>query len=573
MRERADRDLRAVADLVELPRPGDPVRVLVVGPAPALVVLLEPRRWRRPHDVAEQRGEPGHRADRDVAGDPAGRQLTALVAQPRHEPVAVDPDAERVGPRRGVLGARGGDEVGQAGRRRRRRAGLADHEQAVDRVRHRPPRAAQLGERGGLRRPVVRGERGRRCDEQAAGDQLGQPGRVDPDQVRAVGAGAQDLADHLTAARERHQRRVDHDLALGHDRVEQLGLLLAEGVEEPDRRRPRRLAARRGARDQRDHRPCAMVADGDGSRVAPCGPGQWRGHDITTAMRSMTGYGRGVVERGEVRATVDVRTVNHRFLDLKLRGGPIPAAVEDAIAARVRSAVERGAVTISVHLAGGTPGGMRIDTQAAARVHRVLADLAARLAIPGPDLALVLAQPGVVIAGDPLDDAGAAVALDAVDAALVQLDAMRTAEGAALAAELRLRLDELVAIRAHIALFAAAVPQHVARRQLERVRRLSEDAGIDAGIDPNRLAQEVALLADRADVTEELVRLVSHLDQARGLLDAAGAVGRRLDFLVQEIGRELNTIGSKSALAELTAAVVDAKAMLEKVREQVQNVE
>ena len=290
-------------------------------------------------------------------------------------------------------------------------------------------------------------------------------------------------------------------------------------------------------------------------------------------MRSMTGYGRGVVERGEVRATVDVRTVNHRFLDLKLRGGPIPAAVEDAIAARVRSAVERGAVTISVHLAGGTPGGMRIDTQAAARVHRVLADLAARLAIPGPDLALVLAQPGVVIAGDPLDDAGAAVALDAVDAALVQLDAMRTAEGAALAAELRLRLDELVAIRAHIALFAAAVPQHVARRQLERVRRLSEDAGIDAGIDPNRLAQEVALLADRADVTEELVRLVSHLDQARGLLDAAGAVGRRLDFLVQEIGRELNTIGAKSTTVEISAAVVSSKATLEKLREQVQNVE
>jgi uncharacterized protein (TIGR00255 family) len=291
-------------------------------------------------------------------------------------------------------------------------------------------------------------------------------------------------------------------------------------------------------------------------------------------MRSMTGYGRGVVERGEVRATVDLRAVNHRFLDLKLRTGPIPGALEDAIAARVRGAIERGSVTAAVHLAGGASGGLRIDGDAAARAHRALVDLAARLAIPGPDLALVLAQPGVVIAGDQLDDgAGAAIVLAALDAALVQLDAMRAAEGAALAAELRLRLDELVATRAQIAMLAAAVPQHVARRQLDRVRRLSEDAGIDAGIDPNRLAQEVALLADRADITEELVRLVSHLDQARGLLDAAGAVGRRLDFLVQEIGRELNTIGAKSTTAEISAAVIAAKTTLEKLREQVQNVE
>lgn len=301
-------------------------------------------------------------------------------------------------------------------------------------------------------------------------------------------------------------------------------------------------------------------------------------------MRSMTGYGRGVVERGEIRATVDVRTVNHRFLDLKLRTGQIPAALEDAIATRVRGAIERGSVAVAVHLAGGAPGGMRIDGDAAARAHRMLTELAARLAIPGPDLALVLAQPGVVIAGDLVDDGphgAAAVALDAVDAALgaalgaaldaalVQANAMRAAEGAVLAAELRLRLDELVALRAQVAALAGAVPAQIARRLGDRLKRLSEDAGVD----PARLAQEVALLADRADVTEELVRLTSHLDQARALVDSAGAVGRRLDFLVQEIGRELNTIGAKSTTAEISAAVVAGKATLEKIREQVQNVE
>jgi uncharacterized protein (TIGR00255 family) len=290
-------------------------------------------------------------------------------------------------------------------------------------------------------------------------------------------------------------------------------------------------------------------------------------------MRSMTGYGRGAVERGAVHATVDVRSVNHRFLDLKLRGGPLPAAAEDAIAARVRAAIGRGAVAVAVHLGGGAPGGMRIDGDAAVRAHRMLAELAARLAVPGPDLALVLAQPGVVTAADALDDGGAAAALDALDAALVQLDAMRAAEGAALAAEIGLRLDELVAIRARIAVLAAGAPQQVARRLTERVRRLAEDTGAGGALDPGRLAQEIAVLAERADITEELVRLVSHLDQARALLGATGAVGRRLEFLVQEIGRELNTIGAKATAAEISAAIVDAKATLEKIREQVQNVE
>ncbi len=290
-------------------------------------------------------------------------------------------------------------------------------------------------------------------------------------------------------------------------------------------------------------------------------------------MRSMTGYGHGAASRGEVHATVDVRSVNHRFLDLKLRGGQLPAAVEDAIAARVRAAIERGSVAVAVHLRGGAPGGARIDGDAAVRAHRTLAELAARLAVPGPDLALVLAQPGVVTVEEALDDGSAAAALAALDAALVQLDAMRATEGAALAAEIARRLDELVALRAQIAGQAAGVPQQIARRLTERVRRLVDDAGAGGAVDPGRLAQEIAVLAERADITEELVRLTSHFDQARALLGATGAVGRRLDFLVQEIGRELNTIGAKAPAAEISTAIVDAKAALEKIREQVQNIE
>lgn len=283
----------------------------------------------------------------------------------------------------------------------------------------------------------------------------------------------------------------------------------------------------------------------------------------------MTGYGRGVAEHGGVRATVDVRAVNHRFLDLKLRGAPVSPALEEAIAGRVRAAIERGAVTVSVHLASArATGALRIDQDAARRAFEVLAETAAQLGLAPPDLALVLQQPGVVVSGDDRNEDPPV--LPALEAALEQQGRMRATEGEALAAELNARLDELVALRITIATLAAGVPAQVGKRLAERVRRLVEDP---AGVDPARIAQEIALLADRADVTEELVRLASHLDQARTLVASREATGRRLDFLVQEIGRELNTIGSKSTLAELSAAIVEGKAVLEKVREQIQNVE
>ncbi|HEY5923372.1 MAG TPA: YicC/YloC family endoribonuclease [Kofleriaceae bacterium] len=295
----------------------------------------------------------------------------------------------------------------------------------------------------------------------------------------------------------------------------------------------------------------------------------------------MTGFGRGVAEQGRTRATVDVRAVNHRFLDLKLRGSLAPA-LEDAINARIRATLERGSVSVSVHVVrDGSSGAMRVDQTAARAAHQQLAELARVLGMPGPDLALVLAQPGVVTAADedPRDDSDTPAVLAALDAALTQLGGMRDGEGQALARELLARLDELGRLRAEIERLAADVPERVQRRLQQRLERLLQDEvadkANDAGgwLDPARLAQEVALLADRADVTEELVRLASHLEQARALIHGSVAAGRRLDFLVQEIGRELNTIGSKSAATEISSAIVEAKAVLEKVREQVQNVE
>lgn len=285
----------------------------------------------------------------------------------------------------------------------------------------------------------------------------------------------------------------------------------------------------------------------------------------------MTGFGRGVAEQGGLRATVDIRAVNHRFLDLKLRGAPLPPATEEAVSSKVRASIERGALSVSVHVGReGSPAGVIVDAQAADTAHRMLAALANRLGMQGPDLALVLAQPGVVISAERTDDDPPVIA--ALDAALTQLHTMREAEGKALAVELGARFDELSALRTQIATIASTLPQQLTKRLQERIKKLFEPSELGA-VDPTRLAQEVALLADRSDVTEELVRLSSHLDQARALMKGGTAAGRRLDFLVQEIGRELNTIGSKSTVTEISAAIVEGKAVLEKVREQVQNVE
>jgi uncharacterized protein (TIGR00255 family) len=282
------------------------------------------------------------------------------------------------------------------------------------------------------------------------------------------------------------------------------------------------------------------------------------------SVRSMTGFGRGVAEHANTRVAVDIRGVNHRFFDLKLRGA-LPPALEEAISQRVRSVIERGSITVQIQLAqsAGIP---RINFQAAGAAHVQLAELARTLGMPGPDLALVLAHPGVVTARSDEQDVPDATILAATDAALAQLQTMREAEGLALARELTARLGELDRVRGQIAELARAVPEQIRTRLLERIGKLE-------GVEPQRIAQEVVLLADRADVTEELVRLTSHLEQARQLIAGKDSAGRRLDFLVQELGRELNTIGSKSALAEITALVVEGKAVLEKVREQVQNVE
>jgi uncharacterized protein (TIGR00255 family) len=293
----------------------------------------------------------------------------------------------------------------------------------------------------------------------------------------------------------------------------------------------------------------------------------------------MTGYGRGTAERGGRRVTIEIRSVNHRFLDVKLRGGALEPGLEDAVVTRLRDRVERGAVAIAVRLERRAAGAPAIDRDAARAAYAALRGLADELGTPPPGLDLVVAQPGVLVApdadgGDDADLIAAAGA--AADAAVAALVAMRTTEGESLARELATRTAAVRVLVDEVAALAVAVPADAKRRLDDRLRRLLGDVDAAAGpaLDPTRLAQEVVLLADRSDVTEELVRLRSHLEQlATTLAQATGAVGRRLDFLLQEVGRELNTIGSKTPSAEIVNRIVAAKVELEKLREQAQNVE
>jgi uncharacterized protein (TIGR00255 family) len=290
-------------------------------------------------------------------------------------------------------------------------------------------------------------------------------------------------------------------------------------------------------------------------------------------MKSMTGHGRGVAEQRGRRATVEIRSVNHRYFDLKVRTGPLDAALEERVVAQVRKRAERGSFTVSVRDEGvAGAAGARVDVALARGIAAALEELRVALGLSGSvPLELVAAQPGVLQVGEAGGDPEVVAA--ALDAALEELVSMRRREGHTLAVDMGARLGRLREFAAEVATLAASAPEEHRKRLTERIQRLLSSTPGAPTLDEARLAQEVALLADRVDVTEELVRLRSHIDQALALIAEDAPVGRRLDFLIQELGREINTIGSKSQAAEIARRVVEAKAELEKIREQVQNVE
>jgi len=283
----------------------------------------------------------------------------------------------------------------------------------------------------------------------------------------------------------------------------------------------------------------------------------------------MTGFGRASGEAGDRRLRVEIRSVNHRGLDLKIRGAEADAYCGAEIGRAVRAAVERGAVTVYVRdeSAGGEGG---IDEGRVRAAHAVLERLRHELQIEEPiDLRTVAAFMTPATGGGLEGEALWEALRPAIEAALGELVATRKQEGRALAADIGGHQSRLVDLAAQLRQSTAPLAEKFARRLAEKLEGLRGQPGFE----PGRVAQEAALMADRLDVSEELVRLDTHLAHAGELLRAAGAVGRKLDFVIQEIGRELNTIASKAQDAGVAALVIDAKAELERMREQAQNVE
>lgn len=293
-------------------------------------------------------------------------------------------------------------------------------------------------------------------------------------------------------------------------------------------------------------------------------------------IRSMTGYGRAEVSGPRLTATVECRSVNHRHLDITLKL-PRALVVHEPDARRlVQAVVQRGRVDVSATLTpvgGGALGTLSVNTAQAREYEAAARALADELQLTATlRIEWLLAQPGVLTRdAEPAvaPEEGWTLVAEALEAALADLAARREAEGKALAQELGALHETLEAEMAQV---AARVPVAQARRMTrlrERVQALLGEIPVDQG----RLATEVAALAERADITEELARLRVHLGELRARIDEGGQVGRPLDFLIQEINREVNTVGSKADDLEISQAVIAAKATLEKIREQVQNIE
>jgi uncharacterized protein (TIGR00255 family) len=293
-------------------------------------------------------------------------------------------------------------------------------------------------------------------------------------------------------------------------------------------------------------------------------------------IRSMTGYGRAEAAGARVTLAVECKSVNHRHLDIALKLPRALVSLEADVRRLVQSTVGRGRVDVNVSLnpvAGGTLNELSVNVSQA----REYADMARQLADElglggGPTLEWLFEQPGVISReAEPtlLDEETWPLLEKALTGALGELQARRDAEGQALARELVILHETL---GTHVEVIAKRAPAGVERRAArlrERIQSLLGEVSLDEG----RLATEVAMWAEKSDVTEELARLRAHLVEFAVLLRDGGTVGRTLDFLIQEMNREVNTVGSKADDLEISQAVIAAKGTLEKLREQAQNIE
>ena len=296
-------------------------------------------------------------------------------------------------------------------------------------------------------------------------------------------------------------------------------------------------------------------------------------------IRSMTGYGRGEYQDDVKTITVEIKAVNHRYCDIFVKMPRRFSFAEEKIKAAVKAGLSRGKIEVSVSVDsfGTSDTDIRLDAALAKRYYDVLHELSDTLDFglfeDQVSLSLIAKMPDVItgVSAEEDEDALLSALLDATNKAIDSITAMRETEGQKLVADIAMRADIIADIRSKIETRAPELEKEYAAKFKARIEELLDGA---AEVPEERIALEAAIFADKANITEELVRLDSHISQLREFLKGSDeSIGKKIDFLIQEMNREANTIGSKSNDKEITSMMLDLKAEIEKIREQVQNIE
>ncbi|MGE0469282.1 MAG: YicC family protein [Candidatus Nitrospira kreftii] len=291
-------------------------------------------------------------------------------------------------------------------------------------------------------------------------------------------------------------------------------------------------------------------------------------------IKSMTGFGRQQATWSDGTVTIEVRSVNHRFLEMSIRLPKTMTGLEEVFKKGIQQHCARGRVELTVMLQGsrGNVRSLQLDAGLAKQYHEALRNLQRSLKLKGSiDIGLMAGLRDILVLSEqPTDDRKLTKLVEKLGQnAILDMVTMRKNEGALLADDVRFRLTQLRGCKTTVSARAPMVAQEAFERMKIRVEKLLGDSIPDLA----RLNQELALYADRCDITEELVRLDAHMIQFDRTMQGTEPIGKTLDFLLQEMGREVNTIGSKANDAQITAEVVKMKAELERLREQMQNVE
>ncbi|HKP35813.1 MAG TPA: YicC/YloC family endoribonuclease [Pyrinomonadaceae bacterium] len=293
-------------------------------------------------------------------------------------------------------------------------------------------------------------------------------------------------------------------------------------------------------------------------------------------MKSMTGFGRGAASGDGYTVAVELKTVNNRYLDIHLRVGQELSSLEVDIRKRINARLSRGRVDVNINFdRTGATSTFEINQAFIAGYVDALRDIQRQFNLSGDiDVNAIARLPGALsTARDDLNEDKVKGIEKAIDQALDNLEEMRRVEGASLAAEMTARLQKIEATVPVIEAAAGGLVETYRQRLQKRIAEMIARGGQTVELDAGRLAQEVAYLADRSDITEELARLKSHVEQFHSTIASSGEVGKRLDFLLQELNREANTVLSKSTDIAIKDAALAIKGEVEKLREQVQNVE